>query len=136
MRHRNLAQVCEVRAYQTDTHSGKQMHFSLQTAFNATNTAAGQPGSNTLGPSYQRKPANTHERGHTSDLPPLHVRDSCNDRELSSELGATLPELYFKRSLSMDLMSSITVFVFFYSLEGRLKLICTRFSVTLGDCDK
>lgn len=69
MGHGNLVQVCEVRAYLTDTHTAGDKCISLYKQLNATNTAAGLLGSNTFGPSYQRKPANTHACGNTSDHP-------------------------------------------------------------------
>lgn len=69
MGHGNLVQVCEVRAYLSDTHTAGDKCISLYKQPNATNTAVGHPGSNTFGPSYQRKPANTHACCHTSNHP-------------------------------------------------------------------
>lgn len=92
MGHGNLVQVCEVRAYLSDTHAAGDKCISLYKQPNATNTAAGHPGSSTFGPSYQRKPANTHACGHTSDHP--HSRSETAVTIVNSPLN--LGPLYLK----------------------------------------
>lgn len=92
----------------THTHTAGDKRVPLPKQLNATNTAAGSFGVTHLWPFLSGKTCkHTCVRSHIRAPPLLHVQDSCNDRELSSELGDTLPELYFKRSSAMDLMSIV-----------------------------
>ena len=120
----NLVTECEVRAYLTDTHTAGDKCISLYKQLNAINPAARHPGSSPFGPPYQKKLANTHACGSHMRPPLLQVWDSCNDRELSSKLGATLPELYFQKKLQygFDVKRSWLTFFFFFSNLRLLKV--------------
>lgn len=75
-----------------------------------------------------RENLQTHMRAITQHHPHSSAVTFGSARELSSELGATLPELYFKSTLMWRIVGRFFSFFFFHISEGRLMLTCTRLS--------